>query len=172
MNDRSSTPSVPEHVTVGRVLAPWGTGGQVRVEALTDFPGRLAQGSKVYIGGVLHTIESSRPHKGNSILKLSSIDSVGDAEKLRLQEITVLRSEIPDLPAGQYYHFQVLGLKVKTIEGDFLGEIVSIMASAGSDIYVVRKGDREMLLPAIEDVVKSVDLERGEMVVEVIEGLL
>jgi 16S rRNA processing protein RimM len=73
---------------------------------------------------------------------------------------------------GQYYTFQLIGLKVLTTDGEYLGQIADIMTTASNDVYIVKGKRGEILIPAIEDVVKSIDLEKGEMVIEAIEGLL
>ena len=117
-------------------------------------------------------IQNSRPHKQHLLVKFANIDSIGEAKKLIGQELTITRSELRSLPQDQYYTFQLIGLDVLTTEGKYVGQITDIMATASNDVYIV-KGERgEVLLPAIDDVVKSVDLEKGEMVIEAIKGLL
>jgi 16S rRNA processing protein RimM len=73
---------------------------------------------------------------------------------------------------GQYYTFQLIGLDVLTTEGQYLGQVTDIMATAGNDVYIVEGEGGEILIPAIEDVVKSIDLKKGKMVIEAIKGLL
>ena len=162
----------PEFLIVGRVIAPWGTKGELKVQVITDFPDRFTPGEIVCIDGKPLEIENSRPHKQHLLVKLATIDSVRDAEKLRDCDLTIPRSRVRPLAPGQYYLFQVIGLNVLTTDGRSLGEIVDIMATAGNDVYVVEGELGEILIPAIEDVVRSIDLERGEVVIEAIEGLL
>ena len=165
-------PVPPESLIVGRILAPWGIRGEVKVEVLTDFPERFAPQKVVYLNARPLEIESCRPHKQHLVVKLATIDSVEDAEKLRGQALTIPRSELSRLPEGQYYTFQIIGLAVLTTEGEHLGQVTDIMATAGNDVYIVEGKRNEILIPAIEDVVKYIDLEKGEMVIEAIEGLL
>jgi len=78
-------------------------------------------------------------------------------------------------PQGQYHHSQIIGLEVETTRGEPLGDITEIISADNTevnDIYVVNGNRGEILIPAIEDVVKSIDLERGRMVIEPIKGLL
>ena len=157
---------------MGRILAPWGIRGEVKVEVVTDFPERLAPQKVVYLNTRPLEIESCRPHKQHLVVKLATINRVEDAEKLRGQDLTIPRSELYPLPEGQYYTFQLIGLKVVTTEGETLGRITDIMATASNDVYIVEGERGEILIPAIEDVVKSIDLEKGKMVIEAIEGLL
>ena len=165
-------PVPPESLIVGRILAPWGIRGEVKVEVLTDFPERFAPQKVLYLNARPLEIESCRPHKQHLVVKLATIDSVEDAEKLRGQALTIPRSELSRLPEGQYYTFQIIGLAVLTTEGEHLGQVTDIMATAGNDVYIVEGKRNEILIPAIEDVVKYIDLEKGEMVIEAIEGLL
>ena len=165
-------PVPPESLIVGRILAPWGIRGEVKVEVLTDFPERFAPQKVVYLNTRPLEIESCRPHKQQLVVKLATIDSVEDAEKLRGQDLTIPRSELSRLPEGQYYPFQIIGLKVVTTEGELLGHITEIMTTGSNDVYIVEGKRGEILIPAIEDVVKSIDLKKGKVVIEAIKGLL
>jgi 16S rRNA processing protein RimM len=157
---------------VGHILAPWGIRGELKVEVLTDFPERFAPRKVVYLNTNPLEIESCRYHKHHLILKLATIDSIEAADKLRGQDLTIPGSELYLLPQGQYYTFQLIGLKVVTTEGQTLGLVTDIMSTASNDVYIVEGKRGEILIPAIEDVVKSIDLKKGEMVIEAIEGLL
>jgi len=165
-------PAPPEFLIVGYILAPWGIRGEVKVEVVTDFPERFAPRKIVYLNARPLEIESCHPHKQHLVVKLATIDSVEDAEKLRGQDLTIPRSELYPLPEGQYYTFQIIGLKVVTTEGKLLGRITEIMTTGSNDVYIVEGKRGEILIPAIEDVVKSIDLAKGKMVIEAIEGLL
>ena len=165
-------PAPPESLIVGRILAPWGIRGEVKVEVLTDFPERFAPGKAVYLDTGPLEIERCRYYKHHLILKLVTVDSIEAAEKLRGQALTIPSSELHPLPEGQYYTFQLIGLKVVTTEGQTLGHVTDIMSTGSNDVYIVAGKRGEILIPAIEDVVKSIDLKKGKMVVEAIEGLL
>jgi 16S rRNA processing protein RimM len=165
-------PAPPEFLIVGYILAPWGIRGEVKVEVVTDFPERFAPRKIVYLNTRPLEIECCHPHKQHLVVKLATIDSVEDAEKLRGQDLTIPRSELYPLPEGQYYTFQIIGLKVVTTEGKLLGRITEIMTTGSNDVYIVEGKRGEILIPATEDVVKSIDLAKGKMVIEAIEGLL
>jgi 16S rRNA processing protein RimM len=162
----------PEFLIVGHILAPWGIKGEVKVEVVTAFPERFAPQKLVYLNARPLEIESCRPHKQHLVVKLATIDSIEDAEKLRGQDLTIPGSELYLLPEGQYYTFQLIGLNVVTTEGENLGKITDIMTTTSNDVYIVEGKRGEVLIPAIEDVVKSIDLAKGEMVIEAIEGLV
>jgi len=165
-------PAPPQFLIIGRILAPWGVKGEVKVEVLTDFPERFAPRKVVYLDAHPLEIERCRPHKQHMVVKLATIDSIEVAEKLRGQDLNIPGSELFTLPEGQYYAFQVIGLKVVTTESKTLGRIKEIMTTPGNDVYIVEGKRGEILIPAIEDVVKSIDLKKGKIIIEAIEGLL
>ncbi len=81
-------------------------------------------------------------------------------------------SQDSPLPEGQYYHHQIVGLQVRTIQGELIGTITDILTGRSNDNYIVQGPRGEVLIPAIEDVVQSIDLDEGFITIEAIEGLL
>ena len=163
--------ALPEFLTVGHILAPWGTKGEVKVQVATDFPERFKPGELVYVNGQPLEIESSRAHKQHLLVKLATVNSIQDAEKLREHDIGIPRSEIRALPPDEYYAFQLIGLRVTTTDGECVGRIADIMITASNDVYVVKGDSGEVLIPATDEVVKSIDLDKREVVIKAIEGL-
>ena len=161
-----------EFITIGKIVAPSGVGGKLKVEVDTDFPQRFAASATVYINRQPMTIDRTEWHGNKAIIKLDTVDSIEDAEKLRGELLEIQHSQLSPLPEGQYYHFQIIGLKVWTTGGELLGNITDIMALPANDNYIVSGASGEILIPAIEDVVKAVDLEKGCLIVEPVEGLL
>ena len=161
-----------EFITIGEILVPWDIKGKLKVKIVTDFPQRFAPSSTVYINRQPMTIDSIEWHKGKAIIKLNTIDSIEAAQRLRGQSIEIHHSQVYPLPEGQYYHFQLIGLEVWTTQGELLGDITEILTADSNDNYVVRGDEGEILIPAIEDVVKSIDLNKGRIVIEAIPGLL
>ncbi len=164
--------SKPEFMTIGQIMAPWGIKGKLKVRVATDLPQRFTPSSKIYINRQPMTINSSEWHKGKAIIKLNTIDSIEDAQRLRGQTIEIHRSQVYPLPEGQYYHFQLIGLEVWTTQGELVGTVTEILTADSNDNYVVHGAKGEILIPAIEDVIKSIDLNKGCIVIEPIEGLL
>ena len=175
--DRESAPHsggsvLPEFLVVGRILAPWGNKGEVKAEVMTDFPERFAPGRQVHIAGTAFAIVAARPHKGHLIIKLDAVDSIDAASKLRGHYIEVPAAMAAPLEQGEYYRFQIVGLEVWTEGGEFLGKVTEVLSTAGNDVFVVRGGRGEVLVPAIDDVVKTVDIAQGRITIEVIPGLI
>mgnify|MGYP001265686072 FL=1 len=161
-----------EFVTIGQILAPWGVKGKLKIKVVTDFPQRFAPASKVYVNRQPATIDSTEWHKGKLIIKLNQIDTIEAAQRLRGQPIEIHYRQLYPLPEEQYYHFQIIGLEAWTTQGELLGKVTEILTAESNDNYVVNGARGEILIPAIDDVVKSVDLDSGRITIEPIEGLL
>jgi 16S rRNA processing protein RimM len=157
-------------VTVGRIGAPHGVRGEVRVDPLTDFPDRFAPNSRLYIDGSVVVVQTSRRRGSSVYLKFRGIDDRNAATELTGKELQVPQPrEIaePDV----YYQHDVVGLEVQTERGDRLGRVEQIFSTGPNDVYVVRGERGELLLPAIDDVIKDVDLQNRRIVVELVDGL-
>ena len=161
----------PGYVAVGQIATPWGVRGDLKVQPLTDFPERFQRGAALWVQGHRHEVQRSRWSRGSVYLGLRGIDSRNAAEELRGALLEVPESDLTPLPEGQYYRFQIIGLEVCTPDGRSLGRVAEILSTGSNDVYVVRGGPRELLIPAIEDVVLEVDLEGGRLVVELLEQL-
>ncbi|MEE8418679.1 MAG: ribosome maturation factor RimM [Dehalococcoidales bacterium] len=165
-------PSEPEYIAIGRILSPWGTEGQIKVDSTTDFPQRYAVSSSVFVNKHQAVIESVEWHKGKAVIKLDIINDLKESQKLQGQFLEIHRSQVRSLPEGQYYHFQLVGLKVWTTGEELLGEITDILTASGNDTYVIKGRDGDILIPAAEDIIKSVNLKKKKLVIEPIKGLL
>jgi 16S rRNA processing protein RimM len=161
-------------VTVGRILREWGLNGEVIVLPLTFDSERFSRLKEVAVqirdGGIEYKkLESVRPHRSNLLIGFEGCDTPEDAQKYRGALIKIKESESPKLPDGVYYHYQIIGLGVYTINGDYLGQIKSIFETGSNDVYVVRGEDREYLIPAIRDVIREIDLKAKKMIVKLME---
>lgn len=161
-----------QFLAIGRILASWGLKGEVKVQVVTDFPESFAAQSQVYLDGRLMVIERSQHHNKHLIVKLATIDDREAADRLRGCDLEIPLSQARPLAEGEYYPLQLIGLKVETTEGDDLGQVVDILATGSNDVYVVRGGRGDTLIPAIEDVIQSIDLKNGVIIIQAIEGLL
>ncbi len=173
--DRAENESnAPRFLTIGEVVGSWGVKGEVKVTIVTEFPERFAKLTKVHLDESPFEIESHRFHKRMVILKLKGVDSIDEAEKLRGKLVEVPLSEAVPLTDEHYYHYQIVGLDVWTKDGKFIGKVEDILTSPANDVYLVRESasKKEVLIPAIEDVVLEIDLQRGRIVIEPVPGLL
>ena len=161
-----------DFITIGRIIAPWGVKGQVSVQIETDFPQRFSPGAQVFIDGKPVTIVDVSWYRGRPLIKFNTIDCTEDARQLRGKSIEIPQSQLQPLPEDHYYHFQLIGLEVRTVGGEHLGKVREVLCGESNDTYVVQGTEGEILIPAIEDVVKSIDLEHQYMEIEPIAGLL
>lgn len=160
-------------IIVARIRAAWGLRGDVSVDVLSDAPRRFAPGSVLRLKGKSTRVERSRKGKRGLLLKLDAVNDRTQAEALRDEELSVLPEQIEPLPDGVYYHFQILGMKVVTADGAALGAISEIIVTGGNDVYVVHEeGRRDILIPALPDVVLEVDVDSGAMLVRLPDGLV
>jgi 16S rRNA processing protein RimM len=165
------------YIAIGQVLRAHGVRGEVSVTVLTDFPERFETTEWVYLGSEFEAeayhIKSYRWHKKNILLTLSGVTDRTQAEKLTGQYVQVPIEDAVALPEGSYYLFELLGLQVVTTAGEILGTVDDVLETGSNSVLVVKNGDRnEVLLPYILDVVKSVNLETGQVVVTLIDGLI
>jgi 16S rRNA processing protein RimM len=144
------------------------------VEIMTDFPDRFALLRKVYLGprAVPFALEGFRLHKGSALLKLEGCHDRATVEKLRGQLVQIPIEEAMPLEQDEYYEHQIVGLAVWTAEGERLGTVDEIISTGSNDVYVVRGEERDILIPAIEDVVLEINLAKGRLMVELMEGLV
>lgn len=168
---------------VGTIVNTHGIRGELRVIATTDFPEqRFKKGSQLAlfknendtkpVGTI--TINSSRQHKGFTLITIAGYDNINDVLKYKGMTLKVAEEDLNDneLNDGQYYYHQIIGLKVVTEDGEELGTIKEIMAPGANDVWVVKRPDKDdLLLPVIDQVVKKVDLSAGQVIVELMEGL-
>jgi len=169
----------PRYLSVGRVLRPHGVRGELRVEILTAYPERLAQQAHLYLARPdspeavrRYLVEGLRFHREILLLKLDGCDDRNAADRLRGMLVQVPVEEAVPLEEGEYYLFQLVGVRVETESGEWLGQVTEVIETGANDVYVVRGPRGELLLPALDDVVLELDLEARRMVVHLLPGIL
>jgi 16S rRNA processing protein RimM len=165
-----------EWATIGKVVALFGLRGELKVRLLTDIPNRFKQLEAVYVGDDHreYAIEHVRPYKGEMILlKLRGLNDATAAESLHDADIVIPLSRLAQLPAGSYYQHDIIGLRVFTLDEAYVGSVVDIITTGSNDVYVVEKpGSSPVLIPAIKDVVKQIDLQKHALHIDPMPGLL
>lgn len=167
-NPGSPSSSEPVFLLVGKFRSAHGVKGEIGMEVLTDFPERLAPGSVVFVG------EDHRPLKITAIrwkntVMLLSFEGVSDRDQaayMRNLNVYTRAEHLPKLPQGEYYHHELIGLRVVNEAGDLIGRLDEILETGANDVYVVKpETGNDILFPAIDSVILAVDLNKGEMVV-------
>lgn len=156
----------PVFIAVGFLRRPHGFNGEMLMDLLTDFPERIRKGRKVYLGEthLPAQIHSARGHDSSLLVTIQGIDTSEAAGELRNTMVYVRADELPSLPAGEYYHHQLIGLAVYNQTETLLGTLSEILETGANDVYVIKKSDgEEILVPVIKGVILSVDLEKREM---------
>ena len=161
----------PGYVAVARVLATRGVHGDLKAEPLAPTT-VLAPGQIVTAASNEYEIEGSRSSGRFVHLKLRGIDTREKAQALRGAYLQTPERDLGALPEGEYYLFQLIGLNVRSLDGRDLGHVRDVISAPENDVYVVSGPFGEVLIPAIDDVIRDVDLTAGVILIEIVPGLL
>jgi 16S rRNA processing protein RimM len=155
---------------IGKVVRAHGLKGQLKVvpygETLSSLSGGemitacLADGTSLQL-----TIVEARPHQKAFLLLSREVSTVDEARDLVGAELCVPESRLPPTAPDEFYWYQLIGLEVASADGQQLGTLQEILETGSNDVYVVRQGGREILIPATQEVVLEVDLQRRLMIV-------
>lgn len=170
-----TAPDPAERIAVGRITRAHGVHGFVAVLPLTDVAERFQSGSELLVGTIgdrTLVVAERRGQEHRPLVRFEGVPDRTAAERLAGEYLFVPASASPDLPEGEFWPYQLLGLKVVTDAGSDLGTVQEILRNVANDIWVARSDDGvETLVPALNDVVLSVDMPGGVITVAEIEGL-
>jgi 16S rRNA processing protein RimM len=175
-NSGSPLSGEPEFLAVGKLHKPHGLRGEMLMTVWTDFPERLQPGVQVFVGEShqpVH-IRSLRAHNRASLIAFEGFDQRETAGQLRNQVVFVRTADLPPLPDDEIYRHQLLGLQVlREDDGTSLGRVAEILETGANNVLLIRReGKSDLLLPDIDSVVLKIDLEKGEIRVHLLPGLL
>lgn len=162
---------------VGVITSPHGVRGEVKVYPTTDDVNRFKKLKNLFLdlGREQKTleIEHVKFFKNMVILKFKGIDTMNEVEVWRQKDLLITRDQAVTLEPDENFIVDLIGLKVVTDEGDILGVVTDVIQTGANDVYCVEtESKKELLLPAIKDCILKVDLEKQEMLVHVLDGLL
>ncbi|MDR3692494.1 MAG: ribosome maturation factor RimM [Fimbriimonas sp.] len=155
-------------IQIGQIVGAFGLKGQVKVQPMTDFLDRFKKGSRLRLKGEWVEVESFSIHKGRPLVKLRGIDDVSTAETLQWEYLETAETGRPELDDDEFLTQDLIGLVVTTVDGILLGKIDDVVTMPAHDVIQIG----ELLIPAVKEFVKDVDLEAGTMTVELIPGML
>lgn len=166
-----------EYFEVGQIVNTNGLKGLLKINPFTDDITRFERLKTILVEHkkelLEFEIESVRYQKKQALLKLKGIDTIEEAEKYREDYLKIKRNKEEKLPEDTYYIVDLIGLDIYTENGELLGKLDDIFSTGSNDVYVVKNSEgKQILLPAISDVIKNIDLEQKKIVVNLIEGLL
>lgn len=155
-----------ELIAIGKIVAPHGVRGDVRVIPLTDFPERFFRMKEVLVNGKLLPIEAAKWHKQFLLLKFRGLDDRNAVDALRGQLLEVARENVVPLTDGNFYVFDILGMEVYSDDGSQLGVITDVIETGSNDVYVVEKAERrQLLVPALKSIVTTIDVVGKRMII-------
>ena len=166
-----------ELIPVGKIVDTHGIRGQVKLHSYSGNAESLATARFITLkspSGALsqYELKGFKPNAGRFIIALKDFDDINQVIPLVGSEVCLKRSQLPPLADDEYYWTDLIGLRVETVDGIQIGTIADIFETGSNDVYVVKGSDREYLIPAIADVVNSIDLQVGTVVITPLDGLL
>ena len=177
LSKKNSRPRPATRIELGRVVNTHGVRGEVRFlphssPCPTLRPGLRVTLCKTDASQEEVELKQVRPHAPFLLLKFVGVDSRDRAEALRESGLFVDESDLPQLRAGEFYHYQVIGLPVRTLTQESIGTIEEVLTTPGHDVFVVRDGEKEYLIPVVEEVVRTISIEERQIIIDPPAGLL
>lgn len=166
-----------EYFEIGQIVNTNGLKGVLKIKPFTDDIKEFEDFESIYVQRknelIEFKIEEVRYVKNMVLLKLQGIDDIDEAEKYRNLYIKVNRNVMPKLPEDSYYIVDLLECEVYTEEGELLGKVDDVFNTGSNDVYVVKDElGKQILLPAIGEVIKNVDISNKKIIVKLMKGLV
>jgi 16S rRNA processing protein RimM len=164
-------------ITIGKAVKPFGVKGEMKIEPMTDFPERFKQLRRVHLVSPsgreqICEVRSVRYAGETPYLLFGGYDSPEKAKVLNGWFLKVPEDETVPLPDGRYYWFELVGMEVVSEDGEKLGTISEIFETGSNDVYVMKRGGKEIYLPATKEVVRHIDRKAKRMVIRLVDGLM
>ena len=162
---------------IGTIVNTHGLKGELKILSVTDFPElRYKKGNQVYIAAkdskIPVTIKTVKLQKNMYLVTFKNLEDINLVEKYKGLDLMISEDNQQELNQDEYYYRDIVGLTVETEDGQNIGTIKEILSPGANDVWVVnRKGQDDLLLPVIDDVIKTVDLAEHKVIVELMEGL-
>ena len=161
---------------IAKIVGTHGIKGTLKIYSYSESLSVFKPDSLIFVKNTkgykeTHIINWAKPYKRIILLSLKGITNISQAEPLIGSELFINKSDLPELEDGTYYWFDIIGLSVFTTDDKYIGRIESIIPTGSNDVFVVKDGDKEVLIPGIESVVLSIDLNKKIMRVDLPDGL-
>ena len=161
---------------IAKIVGTHGLKGTFRVYSYAESLSVFKPGSLILIRNTkgyeaIHTVNWAKPHKQIILLSLKGVTAISQAEPLIGSELFISKADLPKQEDGTYYWFDIIGLSVFTIDDEYIGRVESIIPTGSNDVFVVKGRVKEILIPGIESVVLSIDLNKKIMTVDLPDGL-
>ena len=162
-----------EKIKIGKIVNTVGLKGEVKVYNYSDSIEIYETIESIYVEDRLTVIENVRAQKNMVILKLEGADDRNAAEALRGKELYITEDDLPELPEGQYYVRDLIGMSVTEEDGNLLGHVTDVLQNTAQDIFEVEsENGKKLLIPKVDQFVLDIDAEKREITIRLIEGML
>lgn len=162
-----------EKIKIGKIVNTVGLKGEVKVYNYSDSIEIYETIESIYVEDRLTVIENVRAQNNMVILKLEGADDRNAAEALRGKELYITEDDLPELPEGQYYVRDLIGMSVTEEDGNLLGHVTDVLQNTAQDIFEVEsENGKKLLIPKVDQFVLDIDAEKREITVRLIEGML
>ncbi|HXV79684.1 MAG TPA: ribosome maturation factor RimM [Candidatus Binatia bacterium] len=163
-------------VPLGEIVATHGIDGWLKLKPYNKQTTALTPTREVWLEKnqmrSMHEIAMSRAYKNQFFVKLSGVDRIDDAQEWVGSVLSVAERDLDPLPAGEYYHYQVIGLEVFDTQGERIGVVARTWSTPAGELYIVTGPLKEYLIPAVKEIIEKVDFAAGKMVINPPDGLL
>jgi len=165
-----------ELFAIGKIVKTSGLRGRLKVVSYVESHDTLRSLEEVYIrkGNDTKgpfTLKNILVRKNNFLVEMEGVEDIEKARAFVGCHMLISLNKLKKLPEDEYYWRDITGLKVITENGHVLGSITSVFPTGSNDVYVCSGGEREILLPGIAEVIRTIDIERGIMIVRLLDGL-
>lgn len=161
-----------EKIKIGKIVNAVGLKGEVKVYNYSDSEEVYARTPEIYAGDKLLQVQNVRMQKNMVILKLSGIDDRNAAEAAKGTELFITEADLPELPEGQFYIRDLIGMEVEEQGGSFHGVVTDVLQNTAQDIFEVKRDDgKTVLIPKVDAFVQKIDGKERLITVTLIEGL-
>ncbi|MCL2547248.1 MAG: ribosome maturation factor RimM [Oscillospiraceae bacterium] len=165
--------SAISQVVMGKIAKTHGISGELKIRPSCDSPAFLANFKTLYINGTERRVLSARPHKNALLVKLDGVNSVEAAMSLLGASVSVPETEAKAaLPAGRHYIRDLIGCQVISLDRKAIGSVADVLTLPAHDVYVVKTNNGDVMIPVVDEFVKTVDVENKIITVQLIEGML
>lgn len=158
-----------EMLEAGRIVNTHGVRGMVKIEPWCDSVEFLKGFKRLFIGGEQFNVLAASVHKEHLLAALEGVDTLEDAIRLKGKVVSIARADAK-LPEGRFFIADLVGMEVRDLSRGVLGKVVEVMTLPANNVYVVR-GEKEYLIPAVDEFIRSTDIENRVITVEIIDGM-
>lgn len=168
-----------ELVTIGKIVKAQGNNGEIKVLSYLEDLSLYAKLDSVYIDQDqsgeeprVYQVEKWRSKGRFLIMQFTGCYDRTKSEKLIEAVVKLPKDHFKQLPEGNFYWFEIEGLKVYQDNGRYLGTVEDIFSTGSNDVYIIKNGGKEILLPATKEVITEIDLANHKMIIHLLEGLI